>query len=260
MRAEKQKSSDFTSFCHHCFFVLITSQLKLYHCFLFTFFTLFWKNSILKKYVCSEIVFFHISRTFLFSLFWPIHLYDPSEFTMKPMVQITTSMQRNYIKQKVLFVHWLEMTLGSTWWDAKLKSFPPAEVSNGEFSQAWLRLHWSYFNCTTAAAVLPHWRKKLKSNQGECAGVEKSGRVGVCGSSLEDRVPLCMAQCFYRNTAAWLSSACARISPLSAQTHTHSLSQTHFCLSLFHTPTGSCLQPNLIDNVPSKTAPPGNNK
>lgn len=60
-------------------------------------------------------------------------------------------------------------------------------------------------------------------------------------------VPLCMAQCFYRNTAAWFSCACARIPPQSSDR------QTWVFLPLCF--THSCLHSYLIDNGPSNTAP-----
>lgn len=55
----------------------------------------------------------------------------------------------------------------------------------------------------------------------------------MCGGSLEERVPLCMAR-FYRNTPACLSCACARIPPQSTHTYT-TLSASH-CFTHKHTP------------------------
>lgn len=79
-------------------------------------------------------------------------------------------------------------------------------------------------------------------NQGERAAAQKSSRVTACGSSLEDRVPLCMANCFYRNSAAWPSCARARIPLLSTNTSltaspgfsvSHSHTHMHRTLSAF---------------------------
>lgn len=81
-------------------------------------------------------------------------------------------------------------------------------------------------------------------NQGERAAAQKSSRVTACGSSLEDRVPLCMANCFYRNSAAWPSCARARIPLLSTNTsltaspgfsvsHSHTHAQNSVCILTF---------------------------
>lgn len=119
--------------------------------------------------------------------------------------------------------------------------------------QKWAIWHF-FFKKTTAKALLVcifslalQWQLSLLTNgkrwnQGERAVAEKSSRVTACGSSLEDRVPLCMANCFYRNSAAWPSCARARIPLLFTNTSltaspgfsvSHSHTHIHRTLSAF---------------------------
>lgn len=103
-------------------------------------------------------------------------------------------------------------------------------------------LHISIFSHSSSSSS-PHSLMEKAADQ------VKSIRVEVCSSSSEDRVPLCVARRFYRNTRAWPSCAGARTPPPPVHKHTHTL------LRRCDSHTNICLHPSVTDRISSKIAP-----